>query len=42
MKRNNQPSLPKAKKAKKKAVQGFVWDEWGRDDVQLFGEVYHG
>jgi hypothetical protein len=42
MKRNNQPAVPKAKKAKKKSVKAFVWDEWGRDAAQLFGEVYRG
>jgi hypothetical protein len=42
MKRNNQPGVPKAKKPKKKAVNGFVWDEWGKYDAQLFGDVCHG
>jgi hypothetical protein len=42
MKRNNQPAVPKAKKAKKKAVKGFVWDEWGKDAAQLSGKVYLG
>jgi hypothetical protein len=42
MKRNNQSAVPKAKKAKKKAVKEFVWDEWGKDAAQLFGEVYRG
>jgi hypothetical protein len=42
MKRNNQPAVPKAKKAKKKAVKGFVPDECGKDAAQLFGEVNRG
>jgi hypothetical protein len=42
MKRNNQPSVPQAKKVKKKAGKGFVWDEWGRYATKFFGEVYRG
>jgi hypothetical protein len=34
--------VPKLKKAKNKSVKGFVFDEWGKDAAQLFGEVFHG
>jgi hypothetical protein len=30
-------TVSKAKKAKKKAAKGVVWDEWGKDAAQGFG-----
>jgi hypothetical protein len=42
MKKNNQPAVPNSKKAKKKSVKGFNWEEWGKDATRLFGEVYRG
>jgi hypothetical protein len=41
-KQKDSTKAPAAKKANKKVVKGFVWDEWGEDTARLFGEMYRG
>jgi hypothetical protein len=41
-KQKDSTKAPAAKKANKKVVKGFVWDEWGEDTARLFGEIYRG
>jgi hypothetical protein len=41
-KQKDSAKAPAAKKAKKKAAKGFVWDEWGEDAARLFGDIYRG